>query len=50
VQVDGDHPMAIKLKLKRSSSGFAGLAILLCLLTGAMAVTRRGKNRPFTND
>ncbi|MCX6866984.1 MAG: hypothetical protein NTV46_12350 [Verrucomicrobia bacterium] len=45
VQVDGDHPMAIELKLKRSNRGFAWLAILLCLLTGAMAVTRRVKKQ-----
>jgi hypothetical protein len=43
VQVDGDRPMSIELKLKRASGGFAWLAVLLCLLTGAMgvAVSRR---------
>ena len=41
VQVDGEHPMAIELKLKRSNSGFAWLAILLCLLVGAMGAMKR---------
>jgi hypothetical protein len=41
VQADGGRPMAIDLKLKRAHSGFAWLAVLLCLLSGAMAVTRR---------
>ena len=36
VQVDGERPMAIQLKLKRATSGFAWSAVLLCLLTGAM--------------
>jgi hypothetical protein len=36
VQVDGQRPMAIELKLKRSNSRFAWLAVWLCLLTGAM--------------
>jgi len=42
VQVDGTHPMAIELVLKRSNSGWAWLAGLLCLLTGMMGGMRRG--------
>ena len=41
VQVDGEHPMAIELQLKRTNSGFAWLAILLCLLVGAMGAMKR---------
>jgi hypothetical protein len=41
VQVDGQRPMAIELKLKRSNSGFAWLAGLLCLLIGAMGAMKR---------
>lgn len=40
VQVDGDRPMAIDLKLKRANGGFAWLAILLCLLVGAMGAMK----------
>ncbi len=40
VQVDGQRPMAITLDLKRSGSGFAWLAIILCLLLGAMGGAR----------
>ncbi len=36
VQVDGKRPMAITLRLKRDASGFSCLAIILCLLAGAM--------------
>ena len=36
VQVDGQRPMAITLDLKRSGSGIAWFAILLCLLLGVM--------------
>lgn len=36
VQVDGRRPMAITLDLKRTGSGFAWLAVLFCLLLGAM--------------
>ena len=41
VQVDGERPMTIELDLKRASGGFAWLAILLCLVTGAMGAMRR---------
>ncbi len=41
VQVDGQKPMAITLDLKRTGSGFAWLAVLLCLLLGALGGTRR---------
>ena len=41
VQVDGQRPMAITLDLKRSGSGFSWLALLLCLLLGAMGGARR---------
>ncbi len=36
VQVDGARPMGIELKLKRAGGGFAWIAVLLCLLVGAM--------------
>ncbi len=36
VQVDSNRPMAIKLKLKRSGTGFAWLAVILGLLLGVM--------------
>jgi hypothetical protein len=41
VQVDGDRPMSIELKLKRANGGFAWLAVLLCLLVGAMGAMKR---------
>jgi hypothetical protein len=41
VQVDGDRPMAIELKLKRSNSGMTWLAALLCLLVAAMGAMKR---------
>jgi hypothetical protein len=43
VQVDGDRtiPMAIELKLKRAHSGFAWLAVLLCLIVGALGAMKR---------
>jgi hypothetical protein len=37
VQVDGERPMAIELKLKRVGSGFSWAGILLCLLVGLTA-------------
>jgi hypothetical protein len=40
VQVDGDRPMAIDLKLRRAGGGFAWLAVLICLLSGAMGVMK----------
>ncbi len=40
VQVDGDRPMAIDLKLKRTGSGFAWLGVALCLIAGAMGVSK----------
>ncbi len=43
VQVDGQRPMAIELKLKRSGSGFAWLAVPLCLLLGVMGGTKASK-------
>ena len=36
VQVDGQRPMAITLGLKRNGSGFAWVALMLCLLLGVM--------------
>ena len=36
--------MAITLSLKRNGSGFAWLAVLLCLLLGAMGGVRVLKN------
>ena len=41
VQVDGQRPMAITLDLKRTGSGFAWLAVLLCLLLGVMGAAKR---------
>jgi hypothetical protein len=35
--------MSIELELKRANGGFAWLAILLCLLVGAMGAMRAGK-------
>jgi hypothetical protein len=43
VQVDGARPMAIELKLKRSNGGFAWIAVLLCLLVGAMGAMKSVK-------
>jgi hypothetical protein len=45
VQVDGDRriPMAIELKFKRAHSGFAWLAVPLCLLVGALGALQRVK-------
>ncbi len=40
MQVDGDRPMTIELKLKRTGSGFAWFAVLLCLLVGAMGAVK----------
>jgi len=40
MQVDGDRPMTIELKLKRTGSGFAWIAVLLCLLVGAMGAVK----------
>ena len=40
VQVDGQRPMAIELKLKRASAGFSWAGILLCLAMGAMVAMR----------
>ena len=36
VQVDGQRPMAIELKLRQTHGKFAWIAVLLCLLAGAM--------------
>jgi hypothetical protein len=41
VQVDGNRPMAIEIKLKRAGGGFSLAGLLLCLLAGAMAVGRK---------
>jgi hypothetical protein len=41
VQVDGDRPMAIELKLKRSGSRYAWLGVFLCLTVGAMGAAGR---------
>lgn len=43
VQVDGGRPMSIELKFKRSNSGMAWLAVLLCLLVGVMGAMKRVK-------
>ena len=48
VQVDGQRPMAITLDLKRSGSGFAWLAVMLCLLLGVMGAV--GRRRSMKND
>ena len=37
VQVDGERPMAIELKLKRASAGFSWAGMLVCLLIGLAA-------------
>jgi hypothetical protein len=51
VQVDGQRPMSITLKLKRSGSGFAWLAILLCLLLGGMFGAKRpARSKGFGSD
>ena len=41
VQVDGQRPMSIDLKLKRTGSSYAWLGVLLCLLGGAMGTVKR---------
>jgi hypothetical protein len=41
VQVGGERPMAIELKLKRAGSGFSWIGILLCLVAAMMVATRR---------
>ncbi|MEO8617123.1 MAG: DMT family transporter [Luteolibacter sp.] len=41
VQVDGDRPMSIDLKLKRAGSSYVWLGMLLCLLVGAMGAMRK---------
>jgi len=41
VQVDGKRPMAISLKLKRDAAGLPWLALVLCLLAGALAARRK---------
>jgi hypothetical protein len=43
VQVDGERPMAIELKLKRSSGSFAWLSVFLCLMAGAMGAMKRAR-------
>ncbi|MBC8127859.1 MAG: hypothetical protein H8M99_12030 [Gloeobacteraceae cyanobacterium ES-bin-144] len=43
VQVDGQHTMGITLDLERNGKEFAWSAVILCLLTGAMAGIRREK-------
>lgn len=43
VQVDGDRPMAIELKLKPLPGGSAWLAMLLCLLAGALGAMPRAR-------
>jgi hypothetical protein len=52
VQVDGKRPMSITLKLKRNGAGFSWLALLLCLLAGAMAgrVSKVNEAYPQTQD
>ncbi len=49
VQVDGDRPMAITLKLKRAGSGYAWLGMLLCLTVGAMGAMGAMKKLRVTN-
>jgi hypothetical protein len=41
VQMGGEKPMGIDLKLRRAGGGFAWLAVGLCLLAGAMGAMRR---------
>ena len=45
VQVDGDRPMSIDLKLRRAGVGFVWIAVLLCLVTGALGAVRRTGKR-----
>ncbi|MCU0778086.1 MAG: hypothetical protein MUF86_10535 [Akkermansiaceae bacterium] len=45
VQVDGDRPMVIDLKLKRAGSAFSWAGILLCLVLGAMFMMRSSASR-----
>ncbi len=42
VQMGGERPMGIDLKLKRAGGGFAWLAVGLCLLAGAMGAMKFG--------
>ena len=41
VQADGKRPMSITLRLERNASGFSWLALVLCLLAGAMVGMRK---------
>jgi hypothetical protein len=43
VQVDGNRPMAIELKLKRAGGGFSLAGLLICLLAGGIAASRPWK-------
>lgn len=43
VQVDGEKPMAITLKLKRVNGGFAWFALPLCVVLGALGVAVRAR-------
>jgi hypothetical protein len=45
VQVDGERPMAIDLKLKPDRAGFSWIGILLCLALGAMFMLRSSSSR-----
>jgi len=42
VQVDGNRPMAIELKLKRAGGGFSLAGLLVCLLAGGLVVGKFG--------
>jgi hypothetical protein len=45
VQVDGERPMSIDLKLKPDRAGFSWIGILLCLALGAMFMLRSSSIR-----
>ncbi len=40
VQIDSDKPMVIDVELKRAGGGFAWIAVMLCLLAGALGVMK----------
>jgi len=50
VQVDGQRPMAIELKLKRTHANFAWITVFICLLTGAMGAIGARRAPDAKND
>lgn len=40
VQIESDRPMMIEVELQRAGGGFAWIAVLLCLLAGALGVMK----------